>query len=1048
MAVTTIKKDAFVFTDLNDVSSSEKLENIYVNIAGAYRPITDLKYVTKKDSVTNAIIDVKKVSSFSDFKKNINKLCIENGGIRRMLSALEMNIYINEIVVPKNYETISYDKTDATESEKIPYGLKRSLNVEQSNAGTGEFLYVQTNGDWKFLRKSEVFWYDGIHRKTYDDYLSEISNGRALTNVNFVDEYNKQISTIYTEYEYKFVSIKAKEEIDLKTHVKTTYEIKKDGSVETSKFKVDKFFSEQEFVTREIEDEKKPGKTKKISQIKVRNFQTVANLEQDDKEKYVALVVDGHRRMVQLKNIVDENGNAIIDIKTMLGKKVKIKDSEKIVGTSEPLTFEQANLLFDTIKTYQEVDGNATENSCLRLENGRYVEELKTVQPISYKLATSEDFDKYLIERTVGSEKQFVIIDKTYFEQHGEDASFDKTSAKKIKRCDFNDKDCYVVQTTSKGDDVEQCSIVSSKEEKTTAYQSFLESYQKGEYNIKDVYLNGTNYGLQNSKRYEYTDVSYNQDYADNLHDYKSLKTKNLSVEDGKLKGGVKFDVGAGIVNSYSVWGQLLVKGYGIVAAAGIFIPVVGPIVAAAYGVGMLVAIPSIPIVNAIIGAIKNTKKIKPFKDKTKYNRTKTATAVETKLVELYEKREALNQTQFDDAYSRIMAEILTLSATTSNNSLQIKDGKAEVNANNANAAREYKYEFNAIKKSMNAVSKEIAYAQKEFDKIDAVREKYSDGSVPSRIQNKWEKAKEKLEKLNSRKAEIEGKQIELMNSTMGESYGKDFRCDRLIASAEEMRLAVSVEKNPEIFVQGLTDSQKELLESVLYGNEFTSKPCLTINGLTINATDEEIASAFKDEEEAKDWKVVRDKLKNSTSLELDVKKPDAENVKIKAETEQTKSEEKTQEQDKSIDNQVENEQAKTPKTKREQKENKPERKEKAPRISYDAKIVSEDSLVEILKAKPESKKRKTLISEIEQRAGVAISEEDIQATIKRINNKHNPTKGERKSATAGSQTLKNKNIHNILVYGQQYLTDYAQDIKQRTQKPSEKRTQNSQTEF
>lgn len=106
---------------------------------------------------------------------------------------------------------------------------------------------------------------------------------------------------------------------------------------------------------------------------------------------------------------------------------------------------------------------------------------------------------------------------------------------------------------------------------------------------------------------------------------------------------------------------------------------------------------------------------------------------------------------------------------------------------------------------------------------------------------------------------------------------------------------------------------------------------------------------------------------------------------------------------------------------------------EKEVGAEYNTKINSEDRLVVLLKATAESKDRKRLLEYISKKAGVEISDADIKATIKRINDKHNPKTGEPKPATAGAASLKNANINIILTYGQEYLTKYAQQIKQRT---------------
>ena len=94
------------------------------------------------------------------------------------------------------------------------------------------------------------------------------------------------------------------------------------------------------------------------------------------------------------------------------------------------------------------------------------------------------------------------------------------------------------------------------------------------------------------------------------------------------------------------------------------------------------------------------------------------------------------------------------------------------------------------------------------------------------------------------------------------------------------------------------------------------------------------------------------------------------------------------------------------------------------PKLNY--KMISEDALVKLLKAKDTNKLRKRLINFIKSESGLAITESDIMQTIKRINDKHLKDK----LAFTGAKSLKNKAIYAILYYGQEFLVKYAKDIK------------------
>ena len=89
---------------------------------------------------------------------------------------------------------------------------------------------------------------------------------------------------------------------------------------------------------------------------------------------------------------------------------------------------------------------------------------------------------------------------------------------------------------------------------------------------------------------------------------------------------------------------------------------------------------------------------------------------------------------------------------------------------------------------------------------------------------------------------------------------------------------------------------------------------------------------------------------------------------------------------------------------------------------AYDPKIVSEDRLIVLLKANPESKDRKKLMKYITENAETKITEQDVQRAIDRITEMHK----EGVDATTGSRGKVSK----ILKLGQEYLTKFAKDKK------------------
>ena len=130
-----------------------------------------------------------------------------------------------------------------------------------------------------------------------------------------------------------------------------------------------------------MEDERKPGEMIEKSFIEVRNF--VYNPEGD----YFSVTINNVTKMVKLKELFDENGKEITDLTDMIGKKLTVKIDGKVVGTTEPLTYEQAHMAYETVKTFQETELVANENSYLRLKNGEYVKDWKLFNQLHTNLS-------------------------------------------------------------------------------------------------------------------------------------------------------------------------------------------------------------------------------------------------------------------------------------------------------------------------------------------------------------------------------------------------------------------------------------------------------------------------------------------------------------------------------------------------------------------------------------------------------------------------------------------------------------------------------------
>ena len=1071
-------KQSFVKYDslLDEDKKSVPFDKLFIEVKGVKIPLKDL-YLIKSEN--KGVVKTKKITNFAEFDKNIlnGKVCTDDKGEKPIVSKFE--VLYEAFAVPTISDGVR--KTGSSADQSIDVGLRRTISIKEATLFDREKLfYVQTSEGWCFSSVDDFYWYDGAVKKTYLDYVALANDKKETTRLYTGDD--RLITAIYTEKQFIVDTLIAKEEFDFSSCEKKVYSLDKDLKPVYKNIKANKLISYQSFEEKTVEAEM--GKKETKSMIKVTNYQASTHGE------YASVMVDNQLKVVKLIDLVDENGNPIVDLTLMFGKVVKIKEGDKIVATTKPLTFEQANIRYDSIKTYQEVDGGPSKDSCLRLEDGTYVEELNSVQPNSFKRAVAGGVvDNYLVEKN----GVFFVVGIDYFATHSP-SEFDPAKAVPLTRCDFKDKDCEIIQTTSKGEEKELCTAIKdgisvngknmTREKKDDVYSAFLKSYKEDKYKTDNVYVNGKRQKIQkNSKRYEYTNVSYHEDYADSLGQYKALKTRKLELKDGKLVGGGKYDIGKGIKKAFAKWFKVLKIGLvAICSVSLIFFPIAVPL-SGAFALGMFAVTPFIPVSQVVIGLKKNVFERKKFQDKVIFNRKQYTKDLEKEISDLNERTD-LTQKGFEDVYSKIMNKIAMLSATTTNNTLKFNGEQVEVNKNNVNLANEFKQNFNKNAQSLQTVSNLVSQAQKKFDKIDAKKNKYS-SNVPNSILNKWYKAKEELDKLTEEQKALQTEQEKLKNYSTGKSYA-DATLERenlerkavavkIKAYLENTASTVAVDKkwsvSPEVqtkldavrskvvcdekfdvkvdgvsvfagedIVNDQTTEWKTTRDIVLSVAEDLKSPEIEkpVDANVVDEIDrfkllEQFNELVVDVEKtissvAEFNKKVKEPKKSEFENEIKNVKDVLNNAKSKANLANTSAE--VQFQIDELNSQNDLLQSLTSKIEEEtEKQTKLEKREEKTEKLFDPKINSEDNLVVLLKAKEESKDRKKLLQYIQNKAGVKISQRDIYETIDRINDKHK----QGKNATSNANRLKNKNIELILSYGQQYLTIYAEEIKKRT---------------
>ena len=768
----------------------------YINILDLYVVEFEADGVTLKTS--------RKVRSQDDYNAELakNHVYTDAAGTDPVASSsAKSEVYINNVKVPSNYTSTHINKdgvTSSSDPDYVPYGLKRKLSVDKqapSAIDPDAYLYVKVGDEWKFLKKTEIFWIDGADKKTYHD-------GGFPPNVQFIDEYGHDITAVYTEYEYKFLKIREYEEVDLTTYEKKTISVSGGSKTVVSSIEVDKFYCVQEYETRTIDNPTNPGKTMEESRIKTQSFVAAPS-----SGEYVSVTVGSTVKLVRLTDLVDEAGNPITDLSLMFGKRLKIMEgtgsSRTVVATTEPLTYEQANILYDSIKTYQPVDTAPSDDSCLRLMDGTYVKEMETAQPISYKLSGASDpFDKFLIKYTSGSTVKYVIIDKATYARIGSGSAYDKTSAVKLAKCDFNDPDCAVVQTTSKGVDAEECAVVKPVSvagtalpvsDKATIYAGFKTGYQKGNYKIESVYIEGREQKLDVG-RYEYTDVSYQEDSADQLTEYKALKTREITIKDGRKVVKPVYDAGSATGETcknliakpykkwmkYIMWPAFLVPGPGTLVFLGFFTYIVGTAAVAS-------------IFHGVKSLIKNHIS-KKFEDKTKYNQQECMKSVEQELVELMDKLKtgAINQKQFDDAYSRIMIKVISLSKTSVEGIFKGKDGTIKADGSNASYVADYLVQYNEIKEQIEKTKKKRDEAKVNLDKIEA-KVSALGSSASAALLSQLNAARAKYAACENDLTELESKLDALYNEFASKTYDSNPEFKTTYAKMEAGRIYAKI---------------------------------------------------------------------------------------------------------------------------------------------------------------------------------------------------------------------------------------------------------------
>ena len=901
MSTVLLNKEYGVYdAEKNGVIPCDKLfVEIYMGATKQRVPLSKLYVKTKRKDKEGFYI-VRPVKSLDDFITNLSKKNVYNSKTASQLITYgiresDLKVEYKVVDIPKTYDSTSIN----VGSTVVPYGLKRNLTVKEDpfkKSYDGSYILVEINGKQEFVKKENIYYYDEENVKHEFKNLNLKTIGK--TKHTFYTTEGDEISKIYFEKQFTFTKINAQEYLDLETLEKSSYVEKIDDSgkstYENNKVKLQRNVSEHRFVKKTVVSETKLGETEEASFVSVRNF------EYNENGQYVLVKINSSSKMVKANDIVDENNNPLlltddgkVDLIRYIGKKLKVTIDEKEYNI-DPITLEQASLRYETLKTYKDTDAEYGDNTYLRLKGGEYVREKDVVQPIAYKLAKGDNFDKYLYEViNADGTKSYVVLDKNYFKEHGDKTEYKLENAIKVARCSASNNDCIIYQTTSKNQEIEKCKIVNDFEVKKAkkhaietkeAVASEIEnSYINGAYLIQDCYKDDKLVELEeNGRRYEYSDTIEYKDYANNLFQYQTLRTKNFEIRNGKVEGGAEYDVKKGISKAFDKWKKFTFHGFAFAMLAGLFIPVVGPYVAAAYTVGVVGSVPGIPLVNGVVGLIKNKGLKKQYKDKTQYNNSIEISNINKEIEHMLTRMEdneyyPLTKEGMDDAYESIMHRILSLSDTVTENGFVVNNGVAEINDENVNKANQFISKYKTDQAQLKLLESKKNQAETYYKAMLAEYTKAKATHLDG-----WKGLDALLSRLNEAKAELDAiteeyniKENEISNSEahtvdMPDTYAENALMQPLIKKAQNTKIFMCVKYFAEddqvkSILNTCSAKEKEMLNSLV-----CKKGDILLKGHMISTSEGIIKSSTGlTEEEKITWLSLQSKLEKLSKIEF-----------------------------------------------------------------------------------------------------------------------------------------------------------------------------------
>ena len=520
------------------------------------------------------------VSSLEQFEEELKKSgngdLIYNG--YRLNS--DKNVYKETVHLPKTFVSDYVEVKD----EQIPYGLKRVHNVEKANStivgGANPYVLVKLAGQDKYTLV------DGKKLKYYSNGVEQTLEGKDLNvfnlpeDISLFTEDNKRVESVYAGTTFSIIEKAVATEQAKDNELSfSTFELDengeptldKDGKYKKVTESVEPVYSEHEFV--------KVGET---PYIQATNYQ--ASMDENGDFVRVSLKGSGEKTLVNidelyLKGVNGERSENKLptdykESQKSVGKSVFVKLPNGTFAETEPLRAQEILVRYTKQETLAETtkeEDILTDNSYLRLQNnGKYVKEQDVIKPIFFNFVEeTADYDKLLVIYQKEGKDLSVIVPKDTFKNsptvNYDGVTLNAKDAYHVVRS--TEKDSSAIQTSSMGRNFESA-LITHKFDRVRGkvsteiveglnveeqIKAILELYKKGEYEIDNFMDENGNLVVldKEKKRFIKTDKVLLRDYLGETNPYKYLKDNKITIENGQVKGGPKYDAKKGIKGDF-----------------------------------------------------------------------------------------------------------------------------------------------------------------------------------------------------------------------------------------------------------------------------------------------------------------------------------------------------------------------------------------------------------------------------------------------------------------------------------------------------------------